>query len=573
MADYYSRVNETLLNLIPLSAETILEVGCGTGALAKRYKMRNPGCRYFGIEASIKDPGDVDPAIESLYLNKVEDQPNMFRKDLFDCLIFGDVLEHMEDPLAQLKKCVGWLKEGGQALACIPNIGHYSAIVHLLQQKWVYTDEGLLDRTHSRFFTKDTAMQMFKDAGLTVFEVVPRRFGNEHFDSFMKAIEVSKSTWEKFGVDIDKLKDEAAVYQWVVRAIKGEASGNKVLIRSFGGPACCERPRLTEPGIFLNTIPGVRYSQEPTAVRERESVVVIRQRAKWDLAEVRSHIKNGFVIVGEWDDEPELVAKFEKMAAPLDLALRGCHAIQTSTERMAETLRKWNPEVAVFPNQIAELPPPRKYSEKGPVRIFFGAQNRESDWKPIMPALNRVLQEYGDRVFVEVVQDRDFYNALEVKPGKQKSYRPFLPYDKYREVLRRCDIALLPLEPTEFNEHKSDIKFLECAAEGVAVWAQHTVYFETIYGQPDQDDPEMVNPMGQVSESPLGFESDLRILIDHTDYRRILARRAYEYVRDHRMLKDHYIERLGWYLDLASRKAEFDEALKLRAPELFEESH
>ena len=34
--------------------------------------------------------------------------------------------------------------------------------------------------------------------------------------------------------------------------------------------------------------------------------------------------------------------------------------MQTTTEVMAETIRVFNPHVAVFPNQIAKLPRPRK---------------------------------------------------------------------------------------------------------------------------------------------------------------------------------------------------------------------
>ena len=70
-----------------------------------------------------------------------------------DCLVFGDVLEHLVDPWAVLARLARLVCDGGQILACIPNVQHYSVIVSLLRGKWDYQDEGLLDRTHLRFFT------------------------------------------------------------------------------------------------------------------------------------------------------------------------------------------------------------------------------------------------------------------------------------------------------------------------------------------------------------------------------------------------------------------------------------
>ena len=52
MADggYYGRVNGDLLNLIPPDAKTVLEIGCGEGALCAAYRRVNPGVRWIGVE-------------------------------------------------------------------------------------------------------------------------------------------------------------------------------------------------------------------------------------------------------------------------------------------------------------------------------------------------------------------------------------------------------------------------------------------------------------------------------------------------------------------------------------------
>ena len=97
-----------------------------------------------------------------------EEQPSV------DCLVFGDVLEHLVDPWAALTRLSRLVREGGQVLACIPNVQHYSVIVNLLRGKWDYQDEGLLDRTHLRFFTLSGIQDLFAKAGLRVFDIQPR---------------------------------------------------------------------------------------------------------------------------------------------------------------------------------------------------------------------------------------------------------------------------------------------------------------------------------------------------------------------------------------------------------------
>ena len=64
-----------------------------------------------------------------------------------------------------------WVRDGGQVLACIPNIQHFSVLVNLLRGQWQYQDEGLLDRTHLRFFTLQGVQDLFAGAGLHVFEI------------------------------------------------------------------------------------------------------------------------------------------------------------------------------------------------------------------------------------------------------------------------------------------------------------------------------------------------------------------------------------------------------------------
>jgi 2-polyprenyl-3-methyl-5-hydroxy-6-metoxy-1,4-benzoquinol methylase len=78
-----------------------------------------------------------------------------------DCLVYGDVLEHMVDPWSLLRRQAAWLRPQGMVLACIPNVQHWSMFMRLLHGNWRYEEEGLLDRTHLRFFTLESISQLF----------------------------------------------------------------------------------------------------------------------------------------------------------------------------------------------------------------------------------------------------------------------------------------------------------------------------------------------------------------------------------------------------------------------------
>jgi glycosyltransferase involved in cell wall biosynthesis len=338
-----------------------------------------------------------------------------------------------------------------------------------------------------------------------------------------------------------------------------------MLIWSLLGSVIASEVRIGEPGTFLATTPGVRIVTSTGVQFDHldrtwpgEEKVFVQQRVIIPRADhlrlQHELLKRGYLIVGEFDDDP---AHFAGLEHSDFLALRSCHCIQTSTEVMAESLRAFNPNVRVFPNQVAELPPPRvgDLSAESPVTIFFGALNREGDWAPIMPVLNRVLADSGDRARIQVVYDRAFFDALTTP---HKAFEPLCSYDRYHALLHAADVALLPLEPTRFNRHKSDLKFLECAAHGVAALASPTVYDRTIrHGE-----------TGLIYHSLDEFAAHLDRLIRDVPFRRSLAESAYRHVAEHRLLARHVHARLDWYRAMLDRREQLDLQLRQRVPEL-----
>ena len=168
---YYTHTRQELVSLLDGVPQTVLEVGCGRGNTLGYLKER--GAREtFGIELNYSVAGDAIDQVDHLAVGDVESMQWPFPGVRFDCIILGDVLEHLRDPWRVVSRLKESLCDGGQMVASLPNVRFYGVSIPLLfGGKWTYAEEGILDRTHLRFFTRRTAIQLFAEAGLEVRRV------------------------------------------------------------------------------------------------------------------------------------------------------------------------------------------------------------------------------------------------------------------------------------------------------------------------------------------------------------------------------------------------------------------
>jgi hypothetical protein len=85
-------------------------------------------------------------------------------------VIFADVLEHLVDPWSTLRQALAYVKPGGSVVISLPNIANYGVRLNLLKGEFRYQDFGIYDRTHLRFFTRETFQELVAGAGLRVVE-------------------------------------------------------------------------------------------------------------------------------------------------------------------------------------------------------------------------------------------------------------------------------------------------------------------------------------------------------------------------------------------------------------------
>lgn len=156
-----------------LSRETepvrILDVGTASGYLGKAW--RSSGHYVAGIEFDAATAEKARPYYDAFQAD-VETFTFPYRRE-FDYIVFADVLEHLRDPAAVLRRCIPALKDSGKIIISIPNIANWMIRLSLLCGRFDYMDRGILDRTHLRFFTLRSLKQLMKEASCEILDAIP----------------------------------------------------------------------------------------------------------------------------------------------------------------------------------------------------------------------------------------------------------------------------------------------------------------------------------------------------------------------------------------------------------------
>lgn len=163
---YYQANRGVMSKFLPEKYGTVLEVGCGTGGFYDH--LRQP-CEVWGVEPN---PDAAKAAAQKMHrvlvgrYDLLEDQlPDQY----FDIVVCNDVIEHMDDHDAFLEAIKKKIRPGGWIIGSIPNIRHVTALYKLLVAKdWRYTESGILDRTHLRFFTQKSLRHTLQEHGYSI---------------------------------------------------------------------------------------------------------------------------------------------------------------------------------------------------------------------------------------------------------------------------------------------------------------------------------------------------------------------------------------------------------------------
>lgn len=168
---YYQRMR-TWPNLFDLRRNSkVLDIGCGSGQLGQ-YFHRELQSEVTGVEITVDNYEIAKAVLSKTLLGDIETLDLDLIGCDFDYIIFSDSLEHMLNPDKVLNRVQQLLAKNGELLISIPNVRNFRVTFPLvIAGNWEYQDEGLLDRTHLRFFTIASISNLLHKCGYSIEEI------------------------------------------------------------------------------------------------------------------------------------------------------------------------------------------------------------------------------------------------------------------------------------------------------------------------------------------------------------------------------------------------------------------
>ncbi len=147
--------------------QTVLDVGCGEGFFAEQLKQEDN--RIVGVDALSEPKVKV---FERYFQQNINDGlgaiPTRLNGQQFSRVVLADILEHLTTPEKVLSDVHAVLSPTGLVLISLPNVVNLTIRLSVLLGRFNYTERGILDKTHVRFFTRKTARQFLEQNGYEI---------------------------------------------------------------------------------------------------------------------------------------------------------------------------------------------------------------------------------------------------------------------------------------------------------------------------------------------------------------------------------------------------------------------
>ncbi len=164
---------EDLQALVPASATSVLDIGCATGQFGKSLKVSRPGLHVCGIEMNPEVAREAGAVLDCVIAGPVEEVS--FHRT-YDCVVCGELLEHLMSPLALLKRLHCAVTPGGTLILSSPCVTHWSVIRDMLEGHFEYLPFGILCFEHIHFFTPDSMRTLIAEAGFRIEKEISTRY-------------------------------------------------------------------------------------------------------------------------------------------------------------------------------------------------------------------------------------------------------------------------------------------------------------------------------------------------------------------------------------------------------------
>lgn len=234
--DLEDRNNAHTLGILSIPpGSRVLDIGTADGSVARGLVER--GCKVWGVEVDPDSAREAEQLCQQVVVGDIEtlDIATAFDGVEFDAVLLLDVLEHLRDPLPVLRKCAAMVGGEGRLVVSIPNVAHAAVKLALLGGHFSYTERGLLDETHLRFFDKAAVDRLLAAADLRVEEELRTTCGLTETEIPIQP--------DSFPAEVvaEAIKDaESETYQFIVVAAPKHGGAKAA---STGTPEVSSEPR------------------------------------------------------------------------------------------------------------------------------------------------------------------------------------------------------------------------------------------------------------------------------------------------------------------------------------------
>lgn len=469
----------------------VLEVGCSAAYFGSALK--SAGHVVWGIEPNHVSAAVAAQRLDYVFVGIVEDFIKNHPEKKFDVITFGDVLEHIADPGEVLKQCHSLLVEGGAIVASVPNVTHIAIRAMMLDARWEYGDLGILDRTHLRFFTRQTIAELFHDSQYVVIDINAVKLTAETAASASKLAlnPVAVAYIEAYAKDDFKYD-----FQYVLLAVPagtrngcgsrllGESSPTRILgvVQDTTSSIVDVRLRhpLTEWAAACNGEVQFRCLQDcdEQSISWADVIIIQRVAEPYSMWIIERAKQLGKKVIFEIDDLlidlPEFLSHHKVglagYAGALDSILPQVDCITVTTKRLATGFEVFSRPTVVIPNcteddKLGQVD--RTSWQNGRATLIVASSDAVLvDF--ILPAISAVIGCTDMSVSVVVIGPPG--DAFE-KAGIKVDRVPNMAYAEFKKFIRSIDnpIGIIPLDESLFSSCKSPIKYLDYSLAGIPV--------------------------------------------------------------------------------------------------------
>jgi glycosyltransferase involved in cell wall biosynthesis/2-polyprenyl-3-methyl-5-hydroxy-6-metoxy-1,4-benzoquinol methylase len=466
----------------------VLEVGCSSGYFGSA--LREIGHVVWGVEPSHDAAEAAKDILDKVFEGVLQDFFKEYPNERFNIIVFGDVLEHISNPGETLILCKSHLEADGRIVASVPNVAHISVRAMLLEGRWDYKELGILDRTHLRFFTRSSLIELFSHSAYQVLRLHSVQISAEQVDQ-MCGLNLNKDIIRATELII---KDAYSLdFQYVLLAkpvvdVESAIRVNSVISNESGAKLVCFVTAYSSLVELRLRLPLERWASQNSGCIKFVSIFEdITKDIEWgdififqrDAGEyVFSLIKflksNGKKIVFEIDDLLINLPSFLSHHADALLenkeylieSLKLSDVVTVTTSRLAKEISIYNKNIHCIPSGSEGLPSlvAKHYKVPSEEVTLIVASSDKVLIDFIIPALKLIQEKFSIQIIAIGPPGEYLENAnLNIKKIKNMSYFDF------KKFIASLDngIGLIPLDDSLFSSCKSPIKYFDYSVAGI----------------------------------------------------------------------------------------------------------